>query len=136
MTMRHDNSGLYQPAPADMQRALLGSDLVMIGDLAFMHGVLPIDLNKNPVPLPESVEAQMLKILGNMETIADHSGMTRQHVVAVTLHITQLQRFGQRVDEAYAGFFAAARLPTRSVVGVDQLPRGAMVSADFILSRA
>jgi enamine deaminase RidA (YjgF/YER057c/UK114 family) len=97
--------------------------------------MLPVDLHNGRATLSESVEAQVLKVLGNMESILAGHGMSRHNVVSVNIHVTEFKRFQERVDEAYRGFFDSAKLPTRSLVGVDQLPRGAMVSLDFVVHR-
>jgi len=54
----------------------------------------------------------------------------------VRVSLVELPRLYERMNEAYAGFFAADTLPARSVVGVSHLPRGAQVAMDFVLSVA
>ena len=115
-------------------RARLSSDLVMAGNLGFVSGVLPIDLANDRATLAEFVEDQALKVLANLEAILAPHGMTRGNVVSVRINLVDFRRFHERVDEAYAGFFAPGRLPTRSVVGVSHLPRGALVAMDFVVA--
>lgn len=112
------------------------SDLVVIDGWAFVSGLIGADLDNARAPLAESVEAQMRNVLANLERLLARAGMTRNDVVSVRLHLTQYERFFERMNTAYAGFFAADRLPTRSVVGVSHLTRGALVEIDAVARRS
>lgn len=111
------------------------SPIIVVGSMAFAFGLLPVDLDNSDVSLPEAVEDQLLKILKNMEILLKKHGLTRRDVIACTIHITQFQRFSERVVNAYEGFFPLERMPTRSMVGVQQLPRHALVGMDVIAAR-
>ena len=119
---------------AQAARARLASDLVLAGGLGFVSGVLPVDLANDSATLAEFVEDQAQKVLANLETILQAHGMTRHNVVSVRIHLVEYRRFHERLDQAYAGFFAPGRLPARSVVGVSHLPRGALVAMDFVVN--
>ncbi len=114
-------------------RAQYSSDLVIIDGWAIVAGVLPIDLGNDRVPLPEQVEAQTRKVLANLETILKARGFSKDNVVSVRIALVDLPRLEERMETAYAGFFAADRLPARSIIGVSALPRGALVAMDFTL---
>jgi 2-iminobutanoate/2-iminopropanoate deaminase len=118
---------------AESARARTGSDLVIAGGWGFVSNVLPIDLANERTPLPEQVEAQTRKVLANLDTILKAKGLRRDQVVAVRIALVDLPRFEERMETVYAGFFAAGRLPARSVVGVATLPRGALVAMDATL---
>lgn len=118
---------------ADAARAKGQSDLVIAGGWGFISSVLPTDMASDRVPLPEQVEAQTRKVLANLDAILKSKGLSRDQVVAVRLSVVDLPRLEERVETAYAGFFAAGRLPARSVIGVASLPRGALIAMDFTL---
>ena len=118
---------------ADAARAVTGSDLVIAGGWGLVANVLPIDLANDRAHLAEQVEAQTRKVLSNLEAILAAKGLSKDRVVAVRVAIANLPRYEERFEVAYAGFFTAGRLPARSVVGVDALPRGALVAMDFTL---
>lgn len=118
---------------ADAARAMHQSDLVIAGGWGFIANVLPIDPANDRAPLPEQVEAQTRKVLANLDAILTAKGLSREKIVAVRLSVVDLPRFEERVETAYAGFFAAGRLPARSVVGVAALPRGALIALDATL---
>ena len=128
-----DEKAEFVTGRADSARARLGSDLVIAGGWAFVNNVLPIDPANDRVPLPEQVEAQTRKVLANFEAIIKAKGLSRDQVVAVRIAVADLPRFEERMETAYAGFFAVGRLPARSVIGVASLPRGALIAMDFTL---
>jgi enamine deaminase RidA (YjgF/YER057c/UK114 family) len=128
-----DRAAEFITSRAHAARARLGSDLVIAGGWAFVNNVLPIDPANDRMPLPEQVEAQTRKVLANFDAIVKAKGLSRDQVVAVRLAVVDLPRLEERMETAYVGFFAAGRLPTRSVIGVAALPRGALIAMDFTL---
>jgi len=115
-------------------RAALASDIVLVNGWGFISGLSPIDLADDRVPLPEGIERQTRKIFANLEVLLQKAGLAKEHVVAVRVSLVEFPRLYERMNEAYAGFFAADLLPARSVVGVSHLPRGAQIAMDFVLS--
>ena len=115
-------------------RAALTSDIVLVNGWGFISGLSPIDLADDRVPLPEGIERQTRKIFANLEMLLQKAGLAKENVVSVRVSLVEFPRLYERMNEAYAGFFAADLLPARSVVGVSHLPRGAQIAMDFVLS--
>src|SRR5205807_7555931 len=115
-------------------RAALATDIVVAGAWGFLYDLLPIDLSDDRVPLPEGIERQTRKIFANLEVLLQKAGLGKENVVAVRVSLVEFPRLYERMNEAYAGFFAPDRLPARSCVGVSHLTRGAQVAMDFVLS--
>ena len=113
--------------------APVGAALVLASGLAWVNGVLPVDLETPSKALAESVEEQSRQIMRNLDQLLSAQGLSRQQVMAVTVHLRQLNRFGARFEKVYAGFFEAPHMPTRSLVGVAELPREALVAMDFVV---
>jgi 2-iminobutanoate/2-iminopropanoate deaminase len=128
-----DRAAEFITSRADAARAPLGSDLVIAGGWAFVNNVLPIDPANDRTPLAEQVEAQTRKVLANFDAVVKAKGLSRDQVVAVRIALVDLPRLEERMETGYAGFFAAGRLPARSVIGVAGLPRGALIAMDFTL---
>ena len=122
----------YVPHVADAA-APVGSALVMAAAWAFVNGVLPVDLVQPSKALAESVEEQSRQIMRNLDSLLAAQGLARHQVVAVTVHLRQMNRFGARFEKVYAGFFEATGAPTRALVGVSDLPREALVAMDFVV---
>ena len=117
----------------DVPGAPVGAALVSAAGLAWVNGVLPLDLENPGKALAESVEEQSRHIMRNLDQLLSAQGLSRQQVLAVTVHLRQMNRFGGRFEKVYAGFFEAPHLPTRSWVGVSELPREALVAMDFVV---
>ena len=117
----------------DVPGAPVGAALVSAAGLAWVNGVLPLDLENPGKALAESVEEQSRQIMRNLDQLLSAQGLSRQQVVAVTVHLRQMNRFGARFEKVYAGFFEAPHIPTRSLVGVSELPREALVAMDFVV---
>lgn len=115
-------------------RAALASDIVLVNGWGFLCGVSPIDLADDGVPLPEGVERQTRRIFANLERLLQKAGLAKENVVSVRVSLVEFPRLYERMNEAYAGFFSADRLPARSVVGVSHLSRGAQIEMDFVLN--
>ena len=113
--------------------APVGAALVLASGLAWVNGVLPVDLETPSKALAESVEEQSRQIMRNLDHLLSAQGLSRQQVLAVTVHLRQMNRFGGRFEKVYAGFFEAPHIPTRSLVGVSELPREALVAMDFVV---
>jgi 2-iminobutanoate/2-iminopropanoate deaminase len=111
----------------------MSSPDVWVGGWGFVSGLGPVDVGTVGVPLPEAVEDQVRKILANLEAILKKRGLAREHVVSVRIHLVDFKRFYERVSRAYGEFFAGARQPARSCIGVTALTRGALVEMDFIV---
>jgi 2-iminobutanoate/2-iminopropanoate deaminase len=114
------------------ERALFGADAVVTDGWAFVNGVLPVDLARDRTPLPESVEEQARKVWANARAVLEQAGFTIEHVVSIRVHLVDMGRFEARFSEAFKGLIAMERRPTRSLIGVSYLPRGALVSMDFV----
>ena len=117
----------------DVPGAPVGAALVSAAGLTWVNGVLPLDLENPSKALAESVEEQSRHIMRNLDQLLSAQGLSRQQVLAVTVHLRQMNRFGGRFEKVYAGFFEAPHLPTRSWVGVSELPREALVAMDFVV---
>jgi enamine deaminase RidA (YjgF/YER057c/UK114 family) len=115
-------------------RARLASDIVLVNGWGIISGLGPVDLENDRIPLPEGIEGQTKKILANLEVLLKAAGMGRENVVAVRVFLVEVPRLLARMNAAYEGFFAADRLPARSVIGVAHLTRGSQIEMEFILS--
>jgi 2-iminobutanoate/2-iminopropanoate deaminase len=116
-------------------RARDAADLVLVDGWGFLSGLQGVDLSDDRVPLPESVEAQTRKTFANLEVVLAAAGMTKDHVVSVRVNLVEWQRFYDRFNAAYAGYFDARKRPARTCVGVSHLTRGALVEMDFVVRK-
>ena len=115
-------------------RARVGSDIVLVNGWGITSGLGPVDLENDRVPLPEGVEKQTQKIFANLDILLKAAGLGREKVVAVRVYLVEAPRLLERMNAAYVGYFAADRLPARSVIGVNYPTRGSQIEMDFVLS--
>jgi enamine deaminase RidA (YjgF/YER057c/UK114 family) len=88
------------------------------------------------VPLPEKVEAQVRKTFANLDAILKPAGLARKDLVFVRIHLVDFERLIEHVNKTYLECVGEGPLPGRTVVGVSQLTRGALVEMDFVVRTA
>lgn len=111
------------------------SDLVLVGPLAFAHGLIGQDLLNPRRALAESVEAQTRQIMSNLDALLSAQQLARADVVAVTVWLRDFHRFAARFENVWSQCFEPGQRPTRQLVGVTGLTRDALVSMDFVIER-
>lgn len=80
--------------------------------------------------VPGGIEAQTRRVLENLKAVLAAAGSSLDHVLRVTVYLTDLGHF-QAMNRVFAEFLDAHR-PARSTVGVAALPMGALVEMDMI----
>ena len=105
------------------------SQAIRSSNTIYMSGQIGLD----PVSgqLVQGIDAQIVRVLDNLQAVAAASGGSLADAVRVTIYLTDLAHFA-KVNEAMAKYFPAP-YPARAAVGVASLPRGALVEADAIL---
>jgi enamine deaminase RidA (YjgF/YER057c/UK114 family) len=103
------------------------------GQVGFLNGLLPVNLSDPKVFLPESIEEQSRKIIRNLEELLVIHGLTKDHVIAVQVFLKDFHRFYSRFEAISNELFGEKASLTKSVVGVQALPRDALVSMNFVV---
>jgi 2-iminobutanoate/2-iminopropanoate deaminase len=104
---------------------------VRAGGLLFCSGQIPLDPQTGELVGADAAE-QAGRCLENLRAVCEAAGTSLARAVRVTVYMTDLSTFA-RVNEVYASFFADDP-PARVTVGVAQLPKGAYVEIDAIVS--
>jgi 2-iminobutanoate/2-iminopropanoate deaminase len=115
------------------ERSRLASDVVIVGEAAFISGVRAVDLSNDRTPLAEKVEAQTRKIFANLDQILEAAGLARKNLAFVRIHLVDFDRLIERVDKTYLECIGEGPLPARTAVGVSKLTREALVEMDFVV---
>jgi len=84
--------------------------------------------------LAEGVEAQLTRILSNIDALLDSENLRRENILKTTIFLTNLGDFS-KVNQAYEGYFQAP-YPARSCVEVSALPKGAEVEIEVIARKS
>jgi 2-aminomuconate deaminase len=102
-----------------------------VGNLLFLSGIGPRDLETNGVPgLKQSAagnfetfdfEAQCHSVFQNVKRVLEASGADWDSLVDVTVFLTDMQRDFHTYNRIYAEYFKDNQ-PCRTTVGIDSLP--------------
>ncbi|KAF8449258.1 YjgF-like protein [Boletus edulis BED1] len=83
------------------------------------------------------VQQQARAALDNMKAILEGAGSGLEHIVKVTIYLTNMARDFGIFNEVYAEFFRdVGALPARTCIGVAALPMGAFVEVECIAELA
>ncbi len=107
------------------------SQAVAVGSMVFLSG--QIGLDPATMEMEVGIDAQLERVIGNLQTVAQASGTSLANAVRVGVFLIDLADFA-RVNEAMARYFPEP-YPARAAVQVAALPRGALVEMDAILIR-
>jgi 2-iminobutanoate/2-iminopropanoate deaminase len=104
---------------------------VRAGSLLFCSGQIPLDPATGEL-VGATAGEQARRCLENLSAVCDAAGTSLQRALRTTIYMTDLAAFAE-VNEVYGSFFADDP-PARVTVGVAQLPKGAYVEIDAIVS--
>jgi len=107
------------------------SQAVRAGSSVYVSGQIPLDPATGQL-VSGDIEAEIRRCFENLKAIAEAAGTTLASAVKVTVFLTDLAHFA-KVNEVMAQY-CPAPYPARAAVGVAQLPRGARVEIECILT--
>ena len=107
------------------------SQAVQWGDVVFISGQIPL--------IPESgelnnstFEDEANQVLDNLEAICKEAGGNLNHILKLTIYLTDLSKFDV-VNEIMAARFSEP-FPARATVEISKLPKAVNIEMDAILS--
>lgn len=106
--------------------------------VAFSHynhiaGQLPLDMATGKV-LTGCIREQTAQCLGHIKTIVESIGHVMDDIVKVNIQVKNIEDL-DAVNAIYTNYFPSY-LPARTVIGVSELPAGALIQMDAVLSNA
>ena len=101
----------------------------------FVTGQMPTDPDDDGAPLPEGVEAQTRRVIGNLQRVLAGAGSGLDQVVFARVYLTRFERDYAAMNTVYRSYFAPGKLPARTCIGVTALARGALVEIDLLARR-
>lgn len=105
------------------------SQAVKVGNTVYLSG--QIGLDPASMQMVEGIEAQIHRVFGNLQAVAEAAGGSLADVVKLNVFLTDLGHFA-KVNEIMAQYFSQP-YPARAAVGVASLPRNALVEADAVM---
>lgn len=107
------------------------SHAVLSNGNLYISGQLGVDPKTNQ--LVEGIESQTRQALENVLTVLEKSDMDVSNLAKVTIFVTDMGVF-QTVNKIYAQY-VEGHYPARAVIGVNELPMGALVEVEAIASK-
>jgi 2-iminobutanoate/2-iminopropanoate deaminase len=83
--------------------------------------------------LAGSIKEQAHQVMRNLEKVLTDAGVSFTEVVKTTIYVTDMSIYGE-VNEVYATYFSDA-YPAREVIGVKELPLGAMIEISMVAAK-
>ena len=105
------------------------SQAVIANNMLYLSG--QIGLNTRTGKLEETIHAQAEQVFHNIKTVVESAGITLDHVIKLTIFITNFEHF-PTVNEVMKSFFKQP-FPARNTVGVPSLPAKALVEVEAIV---
>ena len=107
------------------------SQAIDTGEIVYLSGQIGLDPATMDL-VSHTFEAEILQVFRNLASVCAASGGSLGSVVKTTVFLTDLKLF-EEVNKVFTEQFPRP-FPARSVVGVSELPRGARVEIEAVLS--
>ena len=102
---------------------------VVSGGLIFVSGQLAFD-PKTGDKIIQSIEAETIQVLANIEAILEAAGSKRSSVIKATVYLSDMS-FWAQVNQVYAAFFGS-HTPARAIVPIKELPAGFRIEVEVV----
>lgn len=107
------------------------SHAVRAGDFLFVTGQLAEDPETGEV-IKGTIEQQTQQVMENLKLVLNHAKTSLNRVVMARIFVTDFRHY-ETVNQVYAAYFEAERLPCRTTVGVMGLAGLGDVEIDLIV---
>ena len=107
------------------------SQAVQWGDVVFISGQIPLNPENGQLN-NATFEDETNQVLDNLEAICEEAGGTLDHILKLTIYLTDLSKFDV-VNSIMASRFSEP-FPARATVEISKLPKEVSIEMDAILS--
>jgi reactive intermediate/imine deaminase len=107
------------------------SQAIRAGNTVYLSGQIPLDPKTMEI-VKGDIRAQIRQVFDNLAAVAEAAGGSLADAVRLTVYLTDLANFP--VVNEIMSEYCGQPYPARAAIGVAQLPRGAAVEIDGILS--
>lgn len=104
---------------------------VVVNGLLFASGQIALSPETGAL-VGSTIEEQAEQVMKNVGALLDAAGTDFDHVVKTTCFLEDIADFA-KFNAVYAKSFGE-KLPARSAVGIDKLPKGALIEVEVIAS--
>ena len=129
------NQKMKKPIFTSKAPAAIGpySQAVQWGDVVFISGQIPLDPENGQLN-NATFEDETNQVLDNLEAICQEAGGTLDHILKLTIYLTDLSKF-EVVNSIMASRFSEP-FPARATLEISKLPKEVSIEMDAILSIA
>ena len=127
------NQKMKKPIFTNKAPAAIGpySQAVQWGDVVFISGQIPLDPENGQLN-NATFEDETNQVLDNLEAICQEAGGTLDHILKLTIYLTDLSKFDV-VNAIMAARFSEP-FPARATLEISKLPKEVSIEIDAILS--
>ncbi len=106
------------------------SQAVKVNHTVYLSGQIPLDPNTMQM-VEGDFAAQAHQVFKNLAAVCDAAGGGLKDIVKLNIYLTDLANF-PIVNEVMGQYFQQP-YPARAAVGINQLPRAALIEADGVM---
>jgi 2-iminobutanoate/2-iminopropanoate deaminase len=127
------NQKMKKPIFTSKAPAAIGpySQAVQWGDVVFISGQIPLNPENGQLN-NATFEDETNQVLDNLEAICQEAGGTLDHILKLTIYLTDLSKFDV-VNSIMASRFSEP-FPARATLEISRLPKEVSIEMDAILS--
>ena len=127
------NQKMKKPIFTNKAPAAIGpySQAVQWGDVVFISGQIPLNPENGQLN-NATFEDETNQVLDNLEAICQEAGGTLNHILKLTIYLTDLSKFDV-VNSIMASRFSEP-FPARATLEISKLPKEVSIEIDAILS--
>ena len=127
------NQKMKKPIFTTKAPAAIGpySQAVQWGDVVFISGQIPLDPENGQLN-NATFEDETNQVLDNLEAICQEAGGTIDHILKLTIYLTDLSKFDV-VNSIMASRFSEP-FPARATLEISKLPKEVSIEIDAVLS--
>ena len=105
------------------------SQAVKLDNMIYLSGQIPLVPEKMEI-ISEDIELQIEQVFKNLGHVLEASGSSYQKILKLNVYLTDLTHFGQ-VNKYMEEIFEKP-YPARAAIGINQLPKDALIEIDAI----
>jgi 2-iminobutanoate/2-iminopropanoate deaminase len=106
------------------------SQAVQTGNLIFMSGQIPIDVNTGKI-VESDIEKQTRCVLNNIKSFVTDNGLSLNNIIKNTIFVRNIKDF-DIINSIYSEYFTE-NFPARSLVEVSGLPKNVLIEIESIV---
>lgn len=106
------------------------SQAVKVNNTVYLSGQIPLVPDTMEM-ISASIDEQIEQVFKNLSAVCEEAGGTLQDIVKLNIYLTDLNHFAT-VNDIMSRYFEQP-YPARAAIGINELPRGALVEMDGIM---